>query len=94
MESVSREVTPTLCLSILFYSLFGLVAPNELPTMTSNPQWSRLMVQIVYGTYHVVTVIVLLNLLIAMMSDTYQRIQVGVAVVVFTFTTVSTTTEN
>jgi hypothetical protein len=34
-----------------------------------------LIMQVVFGTYMMVTLIVLINLLIAMMSDTYQRIQ-------------------
>lgn len=29
-----------------------------------------------FSIYHIITVIVLLNLLIAMMSDTYQKVQV------------------
>ena len=33
------------------------------------------MARLAFGVYLVVTVIVLVNLLIAMMSDTYQRIQ-------------------
>lgn len=34
------------------------------------------MMKLVFGIYMMVTLIVLINLLIAMMSDTYQRIQV------------------
>ena len=34
----------------------------------------QLSSQVVFGIYQMVTVVVLINLLIAMMSDTYQRI--------------------
>jgi hypothetical protein len=59
----------------LFFGLFGLVAPDNLPTMERNPVWATTLVRIVYGTYLVITFIVLLNLLIAMMEHTYDRIQ-------------------
>lgn len=39
------------------------------------PHPLSLLSQIVFGIYQMVTVVVLINLLIAMMSDTYQRIQ-------------------
>ena len=38
--------------------------------------WTLEMFKIFFGAYVLVTVVVLINLLIAMMSDTYQRIQV------------------
>ena len=45
--------------------------------MTSNnPAGLMYLFQIVFALYMLVTTIVLINLLIAMMSDTYQRIQV------------------
>ena len=44
--------------------------------MTSNnPAGLMYLFQIVFALYMLVTTIVLINLLIAMMSDTYQRIQ-------------------
>lgn len=38
--------------------------------------WTLELFKIVFALYLLVTAIVLINLLIAMMSDTYQRIQV------------------
>ena len=49
--------------------------------MTSNnPAGLMYLFQIVFALYMLVTTIVLINLLIAMMSDTYQRIQVFLAI--------------
>ncbi|XP_071508793.1 uncharacterized protein [Diadema antillarum] len=67
--------TPADTFSILFFSLFGLVEPETLPATTRHPQFTMYLIKLVFGTYLVVTLIVLINLLIAMMSDTYQRIQ-------------------
>ena len=41
-----------------------------------NPASLSYLFQLVFGLYMLVTTVVLINLLIAMMSDTYQRIQV------------------
>lgn len=60
---------------ILFFSLFGLVEPIDLPSTGRHPGFTHILIRIVFGTYLIVTLIVLINLLIAMMSDTYQRIQ-------------------
>ena len=42
-----------------------------------NPAYLSYLFQLVFGLYMLVTTVVLINLLIAMMSDTYQRIQVS-----------------
>ncbi|XP_075437754.1 uncharacterized protein LOC142476069 [Ascaphus truei] len=60
---------------LLFFSLFGLVDPGCLPPLSRTPQFTFVIVRFVFGVYLIVTLIVLINLLIAMMSDTYQRIQ-------------------
>lgn len=41
-----------------------------------QPQWTIYLFKGIFGVYMLVSVVVLINLLIAMMSDTYQRIQV------------------
>ena len=69
------SMTPMATFELLFFSLFGLVDPDNLPTLYRSPIWVITLVKIIFGTYMVVTLIVLINLLIAMMSDTYQRIQ-------------------
>lgn len=60
---------------LLFFALFGLVEPENLPPVHRNPIWTITLAKAVFGIYQIVTIIVLINLLIAMMSDTYQRIQ-------------------
>ncbi|XP_068094527.1 serine/threonine-protein phosphatase 6 regulatory ankyrin repeat subunit B-like [Hyperolius riggenbachi] len=60
---------------VLFFSLFGLVDPGSLPSLSRTPHFTFVIIRFVFGVYLVVTLIVLINLLIAMMSDTYQRIQ-------------------
>jgi len=73
----ARLLNPLDTFQILFFALFGLIEPDNLPPVNRSPQFTIYLVQIVFGLYHVITLIVLINLLIAMMSDTYQRIQVS-----------------
>ncbi|XP_071807493.1 uncharacterized protein [Asterias amurensis] len=74
-ENDTTIQTPIDTFNILFFSLFGLVEPNDLPGTNRHPAFTAILIKIVFGTYLIVTLIVLINLLIAMMSDTYQRIQ-------------------
>ena len=60
----------------LFFALFGLTRPEDLKMTDHIGNWTLEMFKVVFSAYLLVTVIVLINLLIAMMSDTYQRIQV------------------
>ncbi|MGH0158275.1 UNVERIFIED_CONTAM: hypothetical protein FKN15_040052 [Acipenser sinensis] len=72
----STEIQTPLEISIkLFFALFGLVDPEAMPKLSRTPAFTNVISNFFYGMYLVVTVIVLINLLIAMMSDTYQRIQ-------------------
>ncbi|XP_023333094.1 serine/threonine-protein phosphatase 6 regulatory ankyrin repeat subunit C [Eurytemora carolleeae] len=59
----------------LFQSIFGLGTWRQTMMTPKNPEWTSWLFQAVYMLYMTVTTIVLINLLIAMMSDTYQRIQ-------------------
>ena len=60
----------------LFFSLFGLTKPEELRMTKHVEDWTIILFKCVFGVYLLTCGIVLINLLIAMMSDTYQRIQV------------------
>uniref|UniRef100_S4RQ14 Ion transport domain-containing protein n=1 Tax=Petromyzon marinus TaxID=7757 RepID=S4RQ14_PETMA len=60
---------------LLFFSLFGMGDQNSLPDVSRSPSIVSTLVNATFGVYLIVTLIVLINLLIAMMSDTYQRIQ-------------------
>jgi ABC-type phosphate transport system permease subunit len=68
---------------LLFFAVFGQTSTDQTiadkiatPQETTQPKWTEVLFKLVFGVYLLVSVIVLINLLIAMMSDTYQRIQV------------------
>jgi len=58
----------------LFFALFGLSSERDVNLTPENPDNIKYF-QFVFILYLLVTTIILINLLIAMMSDTYQRIQ-------------------
>jgi quinol-cytochrome oxidoreductase complex cytochrome b subunit len=76
-------MNPITSFELLFFAVFGQTTTeqtqvdkiNNNPTRT-QPFWTEYLFKIVFGIYMLVSVVVLINLLIAMMSDTYQRIQV------------------
>uniref|UniRef100_A0A3P8Z511 Ion transport domain-containing protein n=1 Tax=Esox lucius TaxID=8010 RepID=A0A3P8Z511_ESOLU len=72
-----QEMEPTLhyISFLLFFALFGLTGFDEIGKLKCSLPACNVVPHLVFGIYMVVTVIVLINLLIAMMSDTYQRIQ-------------------
>lgn len=61
---------------MLFFAVFGQTQAETLKTDEIKPLWIEKLFKLVFGVYLLVSVVVLINLLIAMMSDTYQRIQV------------------
>ncbi|ODM93658.1 Ankyrin-3 [Orchesella cincta] len=69
-------VTPIDAFELLFFALFGLNGAGDLKIeVLGQPDWTLILFKVFFGVYMLVTVVVLINLLIAMMSDTYQRIQ-------------------
>ncbi|XP_055489860.1 short transient receptor potential channel 1-like [Leucoraja erinacea] len=75
-EQVLYDIQDPLDITVLlFFALFGMVDPDSLPALYRTPIFTQFIVKFVFGMYLVMTLIVLINLLIAMMSDTYQRIQ-------------------
>lgn len=72
-------MSPIDAFELLFFAVFGMATHNELRQATNNdqPSWTVYLFKAVFGIYMLVSVVVLINLLIAMMSDTYQRIQVN-----------------
>ncbi|KAL2080256.1 hypothetical protein ACEWY4_024049 [Coilia grayii] len=74
-EGEEQELTPINVSVKLFFALFGLTDLEKLPESKRSPPAAAVVAKLAFGIYLVVTVIVLINLLIAMMSDTYQRIQ-------------------
>lgn len=74
-------MNPLTAFELLFFAVFGQTTYDELtvkPRAGSpfRPLWTDTLFKVVFGIYMLVSVVVLINLLIAMMSDTYQRIQV------------------
>lgn len=70
-------MTATIAFERLFFAVFGQTSPDDINSLRhTRPEWTENLFKLVYGIYMLVSVIVLINLLIAMMSDTYQRIQV------------------
>lgn len=70
-------MTPIVAFERLFFAVFGQTTSDDINPMPHvRPDWTESLFKIIFGTYLLVSVVVLINLLIAMMSDTYQRIQV------------------
>jgi len=59
----------------LFFALFGLTNERDVQVTQHPTKYVEYVFQIVFAIYMLMTTIILINLLIAMMSDTYQRIQ-------------------
>ncbi|MFT7811579.1 serine/threonine-protein phosphatase 6 regulatory ankyrin repeat subunit B-like isoform X1 [Arapaima gigas] len=74
-DNSTSMYTPLNISSKLFFGLFGLTSLETLPKPNQSPDFVGVILHTTFGIYLVVTTIVLINLLIAMMSDTYQRIQ-------------------
>lgn len=63
-------------IEMLFFALFGLTSQKDVKYTSGDfPGATIGIAKAVFGVYNVLCMIVLINLLIAMMSDTYQRIQ-------------------
>lgn len=76
-------MNPIVSFELLFFAVFGQTTTDQTqvdkipPIVTrTQPEETDYLFKIVFGIYMLVSVVVLINLLIAMMSDTYQRIQV------------------
>ncbi|UYV71863.1 hypothetical protein LAZ67_9000785 [Cordylochernes scorpioides] len=74
-SSGRRHQTLLQTFEMLFFALFNLVEPDYLPNLYLSPSFARFIMKFVFGIYLMITVVVLINLLIAMMSNTYQRIE-------------------
>ncbi|XP_077991582.1 short transient receptor potential channel 4-like [Glandiceps talaboti] len=61
-------------LNTLFWALFGVTRLDTLLVEGDTDWVIQLVGYILYGGYHLVAIVVLLNILIAMMSNTYTRI--------------------
>lgn len=70
------KMNPILAVELLFFAIFGQTTHEQFKVQSGNqPSWTTAFFKLAFGIYMLVSVVVLINLLIAMMSDTYQRIQ-------------------
>ncbi|XP_014234163.1 serine/threonine-protein phosphatase 6 regulatory ankyrin repeat subunit A isoform X2 [Trichogramma pretiosum] len=74
-DTQDLKMNPMLAFEYLFFAVFGQTTHSELKVEQNQPEWTSSLFKLAFGVYMLVAVIVLINLLIAMMSDTYQRIQ-------------------
>lgn len=75
------RMSPFKAFELLFFAVFGQTLPEAFRAKNSpQPEWTLTLFKLVSGIYMLLSVVVLINLLIAMMSDTYQRIQVPLCV--------------
>ncbi|XP_011692189.1 PREDICTED: serine/threonine-protein phosphatase 6 regulatory ankyrin repeat subunit B [Wasmannia auropunctata] len=77
--SVNSSYTDTcgnLCvIEFLFFAIFGQTTYAQFNQDGNQPDWASVLFKLVYGIYILVTVVMLINLLIATMSNTYLQIQ-------------------
>ena len=74
-SSSSSLTNPLATFEMLFFSLFGLVDPNDLPTLTQSPIEAIYIEKVIFGCYMIIAIIVLINTLIAMLASSYERIE-------------------
>jgi hypothetical protein len=75
LHNVAVLYTPLEAFEHLFFAVFGMSNVKDVQKSGSRPAWTEYLFKIMFMVYMSVSVVVLINLLIAMMSDTYQRIQ-------------------
>ena len=59
----------------LFWSLFGITQIKDVEIVEGHDSVERVGTML-FGAYHVAAIVVLINMLIAMMSNSFQEIQV------------------
>lgn len=76
-------------LQSLFWSVFGLIS-LYVTNVEPKHEFTEFVGTTMFGTYNVISLVVLLNMLIAMMNNSYQHIAVsGVAYLFYSLTTLS-----
>ena len=63
----------------LFWSLFGITQIKDVEIVEGHNSVERVGTML-FGAYHVAAIVVLINMLIAMMSNSFQEIQVSYTV--------------
>ncbi|KAF5306177.1 hypothetical protein FQR65_LT07453 [Abscondita terminalis] len=81
IQDQGMTMNPISAFEKLSFAVFGQTTHDELIVEAPagnpayRPEWTKNLFKFSFGIYMLVSVVVLVNLLIAMMSDTYQRIQ-------------------
>lgn len=60
----------------LFWSIFGLIS-LYVTNVQADHKFTEFVGATMFGTYNVISLVVLLNMLIAMMNNSYQHIAVS-----------------
>ncbi len=60
----------------MFWSLFGLGDPDNVTLGNYKNDLTEVFGSLLYGTYHIASVIVLLNMLVASMTQSFEKILV------------------
>lgn len=63
-------------LQSLFWSIFGLIS-LYVTNVDAEHQFTEFVGATMFGTYNIISLVVLLNMLIAMMNNSYQHIAVS-----------------
>ena len=71
----TESTHPAKMMEVLFFALFGVTDYDDAQISQFIMPWSSLLIKFIFAIYLTMSIIVLINLLIAMMSDTYCRIQ-------------------
>lgn len=75
---IAVKMYPWEAAELLFFAIFGQTTHDTFKKGgydKNDYDWVKVLYKLAFGIYMLVSVVVLINLLIAMMSDTYQRIQ-------------------
>ncbi len=64
-------------MATLFWSLFGLIDTSIVNLNDIGHSFTQSVGNVMFAIYHVIAIVVLLNVLIAMMSNTYTRVEVS-----------------
>ena len=73
--NANEDFNPIYMFEVHFFALFGITSYENVMASQYLQGWTFYMFKLVFASYLTLSIIVLINLLIAMMSDTYCRIQ-------------------
>lgn len=74
---IPKRQGPLIVFEHLFFAMFGLTGKSDIDAFdaNTNPPATKYLALMIFGFYEIIIIIVLINLLIAMMSNTYTRLE-------------------